>query len=351
MRSGPGQYHGFLWFYFMNEHVLRFLNLRYPRDYNTVPRLLFWSLHLVWLFPWSFYFPAVARLGYKPVDRAGRTRLLALCWAGFVMTFFSFSTTQEYYSLPIYPAFALLLGAAMVSDSLWIRRGTKAVGLLAASLVLLIAGIVWKVWSLPTPGDISSALVQHPELYTLSLGHMGDLTMKSFAYLRVPLMLAEVAVLIGAIGIARYWNKPRRSFFAMAAMMVVFFHAARLAMIAFDPYLSSKPLADALASAPPGKLIEADAYYAFSSVFFYTNRQALLWNGRRDNLEYGSNAPTAPHVFIGDPDFRDLWLSDERYYLLADHEDLPYLQELVGAPALHIVSESGGKYLLTNRRS
>src|SRR6266566_5659843 len=36
-RSMPGQYHGFFWFYFINEHVLRFLNLRYPRDYNTVP--------------------------------------------------------------------------------------------------------------------------------------------------------------------------------------------------------------------------------------------------------------------------------------------------------------------------
>src|SRR5207253_8254205 len=244
----------------------------------------------------------------------------------FVMTFFSFSTTQEYYSLPIYPAFALLLGAAMVSDSLWIRRGTKAVGLLAASLVLLIAGIVWKVWSLPTPGDISSALVQHPELYTLSLGHMGDLTMKSFAYLRVPLMLEEVAVLIGAFGIARYWNKPRRSFFAMAAMMVVFFHAARLAMIAFDPYLSSKPLANALAAAPPGKLIEADAYYAFSSVFFYTNRTALLWNGRVDNLEYGSNAPDAPDVFIDDAKFQQQWCGPERYYLLADAKDLPRVE-------------------------
>jgi 4-amino-4-deoxy-L-arabinose transferase-like glycosyltransferase len=351
LHSGPGQYHGFFWFYFMNEHVLRFLNLRYPRDYNTVPRLLFWSLHLVWLFPWSFYFPAVARLSYKPVDRAGRARILALCWAGFVMTFFSFSTTQEYYSLPIYPALALLLGSAMVSDSVWIRRATKAVGILAALLILVIAGIVWKVWSLPAPGDISSALVQHPELYTLSLGHMGDLTMKSFAYLRVPLMLAGVATLIGAIGIARYSNNQRRAFFAMAAMMVVFFHAARIAMIAFDPYLSSKPLADELASAPPGKLIEADAYYAFSSVFFYTNRQALLWNGRRDNLEYGSYAPTAPRVFIDDPTFRELWLSDERYYLLADHEDLPYLQELIGAPALHIMTESGGKYLIANRGS
>ncbi len=71
LHSGPGQYHGFLWFYFINEQLLRFLNLRYPRDYNTVPRLYFWLLHLVWLFPWSVYFPAIANLSFKPVDRAG----------------------------------------------------------------------------------------------------------------------------------------------------------------------------------------------------------------------------------------------------------------------------------------
>ena len=59
--------------------------------------------------------------------------------------------------------------------------------------------------------------------------------------------------------------------------------------------------------APPGKLIEADAYYAFSSVFFYTNRSALLWNGRVDNLEYGSYAPGAPQVFIDDAKFEKLW--------------------------------------------
>src|ERR1035441_6692071 len=39
MHSEKGSYHGFFWFYFINEHVLRFLNLRYPRDYNTVPRI------------------------------------------------------------------------------------------------------------------------------------------------------------------------------------------------------------------------------------------------------------------------------------------------------------------------
>jgi len=351
LRSVPGQYHGFFWFYFINEHLLRFLNLRYPRDYNTVPRLWFWFLHVVWLFPWSFYFPAAVRLGYRPVDRAGRTRLLALCWAGFVMTFFSFSTTQEYYSLPIYPALALLLGSAMTPEGVWIKRGTKALCVVAAALVVVIAAILWQVWTLPSPGDISAALVQHPELYTLSLGHMGDLTLRSLAYLRLPLMLAGVAVLIGAIGIYRYSPNQRRCFFVMAAMMIVFFHAARLAMTTFDPYLGSKPLADALTGAPPGKLIEADAYYAFSSVFFYTNRQAVLWNGRRDNLEYGSYAPGAPPVFIGDADLQTLWRSADRYYLLADHEDLPRIHELVGASSVYIVSESGGKYLLTNGRS
>ena len=49
--------HGFFWFYFINEHVLRFLGKRIPMDYNKLPGYLFWSLHLVWLFPWALFLP------------------------------------------------------------------------------------------------------------------------------------------------------------------------------------------------------------------------------------------------------------------------------------------------------
>src|ERR1035437_7332110 len=49
--------HGFFWFYFINEHVLRFLGRRIPRDYNKLPGYLYWSLHIVWLFPWSLFLP------------------------------------------------------------------------------------------------------------------------------------------------------------------------------------------------------------------------------------------------------------------------------------------------------
>jgi 4-amino-4-deoxy-L-arabinose transferase-like glycosyltransferase len=348
MHSGPGQYHGFFWFYFINEHVLRFLNLRYPRDYNTVPRLWFWLLHLVWLFPWSVYGAAAFRLNYRSSDRGGRTRLLALCWIAVVLVFFSFSTTQEYYSLPTYPAFALLLGCAINTGGVWIRRGTKAVVAVASVGAAVIAVILWYVWALPTPGDISTALVQHPEMYTLSLGHMGDLTLQSFAYLRLPLALAAAAALLGVVGMVLYRNHKRLPFFAAALMMVVFFHAARVAMVAFDPYLGSKPLAEALMKAPPGRLIEANAYYAFSSVFFYTNQRALLWNGREGNLEYGSYAPGAPDVFIDDTKLQQLWRSPDRYYLLTYDNDMPRLQQLVGV-SVYLVSNSGGKCLLTNQ--
>ena len=50
---------------------------------------------------------------------------------------------------------------------------------------------------IPTPGDISQALSSNPAAYKLSLGHMEDLTLKSFAYLRLPLALAAVAFFIG----------------------------------------------------------------------------------------------------------------------------------------------------------
>ena len=172
---------------------------------------------------------------------------------------------------------------------------------------------------------------------------MGDLTLQSFAYLRTPLIVAGIAFLIGASAI--WWRRP---IIAFVVMMVLFLHAARLAMVVFDPYLSSRPLANALLKAPPGRLIEDDAYYTFSSVFFYANRDGLLLNGRKTNLEYGSYAPDAPQVFIDDGGFARLWSLKDRYYLLVEGPSLPRIENLVGRPQIHVVAQSGGKYLLTN---
>lgn len=350
MRSAPGEYHGFLWFYFINEQLLRFLNMRYPRDYDTVPRLYFWLFHLLWLFPWSVYFPAVVdqcrKTGVRALDRAEKTRLLALCWIGFILVFFTFSTTQEYYSMPCYPALALLLGSAMAAGGNWIRYGTRVLCGIFIAAAATVLTLYFLVWHRPSPGDISAALTYNPGAYKLSLGHMEDLTIASFAYLRLPLLVAALAFLVGAAGTFR--AQAMRAFLAVSVMAILFFQAARIAMAAFDPYMSSRPLAEALLRAPAGKLIVDHHYYEFSSVFFYTNRGALLLNGRFNNLVYGSYAPGAPDVFIDDAQWKALWLKPERYYLVIQQESAERLQKLVPSPLLNVVAESGGKLLLTN---
>jgi 4-amino-4-deoxy-L-arabinose transferase-like glycosyltransferase len=349
LKGGPGLYHGFLWFYFINEQLLRFLNMRYPRDYNTVPRLYFWLFHLLWLFPWSVYLPAVFKLSFKPVDRAGRARLLALCCTGFILVFFTFSTTQEYYSMPCYPALALLIGCAMATEGNWVRYGTRTLGVIAAACAIATFAIAFEVRNLPTAGDISSALSRHPSAYTLSLGHMLDLTLDSFAYLRLPLMVAGIAFLIGSVGNLR--SSGIRSFLLSAVMMVLFFHAARLALVVFDPFLSSRPIADKLRELPPGKLILDHHYYTYSSVVFYTGLNPLLLNGKFNNLEYGAAAPGVPDVFLTDAQFTTIWTSKESCYLVGSQKAVQRLRDLITAREFETVLESGGKLLVRNRTS
>ncbi|PYV37398.1 MAG: glycosyl transferase [Acidobacteria bacterium] len=347
LHSDPGVYRGFFWFYFINEHVLRFLNLRFPRDYNTVPRLPFLLLHVVWIFPWSVFLPAaLIQVKFVTDRRASRLRLLAFLWILFLLAFLSLSTTQEYYSMPCYPAFALLAGAALAEGPRrWVSAGY---GVLALAGVLMAAGmcfILYRVRGVEAAGDISSALTHNPEAYTLSLGHLRDLTLMSFAYLRGPLLLAGISLGAGTVAA---WSTRRRIIapLCLAAMMALLAHAAHWAMAVFDPYLSSRPLAEAIAAGADGQLILEGHYYPASSVVFYTNRPALLLNGRVDNLAYGAAEPGAPPVFIEDNDLVGLWQGNRKLYLVASLESRSRLERLLGT--VHLFAERGGKCVLSN---
>ncbi|MGC1644736.1 MAG: glycosyltransferase family 39 protein, partial [Candidatus Sulfotelmatobacter sp.] len=101
LRNPPqGQARGFLWFYFVNEHVMRFLGKRVPPGYDTVPLAIFWGLLLAWLLPWSVFLPQALRqvtgrwrefrnkLGTK-LDREPRANHLFFLWALVIVGFFS----------------------------------------------------------------------------------------------------------------------------------------------------------------------------------------------------------------------------------------------------------------------
>src|SRR5262249_33025443 len=136
----------------------------------------------------------------------GQIALFLLIWILAIILFFSFSTRQEYYTMPTYPAFALLIGYSLAKRERETSEnaGSKLlsslqVALFALGILVFAAGMSAFIVSanMKTPGDIASALGRNPQEYALSLGHVLDLTPQSLAYLRIPLIGTAVAFLLG----------------------------------------------------------------------------------------------------------------------------------------------------------
>jgi len=363
----------FFWFYFVNEHFMRFLGRRIPNDYNKQSGSLYWTLHIVWLFPWSLYLPVALR---QPItdwlarrtrtgDRAprpnlnfrARTELLCLAWAGVTLVFFSFSTNQEYYTFPAYWPILLLIAGQLSNEEesgsrrwlLW-SSGVFAVIGIAISAVL-VAGL-WNSRSLPFVPDIGTVLAK-PDLATetLSMGHMLDLTGASFAALRLPAILAAIILLIGPAG--AFWLRRRGAHFAAtwttAATMAVFLIAAHIALVRFDPFLGSRIMARQIAPGlrPTDRvMIYGDQAFG-SSLLFYLRRPIELVNGNTTSMWWGSTYPDAPHIFIDDQDLLRAWNSPERVFLFVPQYERARVEALLpGLP--HIATEASGKVIFTN---
>ena len=349
----PGNVHGFFWFYFINEQVLRYLNLRVPRDYDTVPLLLFWGLLAAWLMPWiAFVFKAIV-----PVRTEQAWKLLAI-WAAVVMLFFSFSTRQEYYALPALPPLALMIGGWLgreekcsARDPLRIagRRIAIVLFLLGAAGGLLAAFLAIRAHPSGPSVDISTLLTQNPGDYALSLGHFLDLTTRALSAFRPPLILTAIALLAGPLAnlILRFSNRIRMANYALVAMMVVFLVAAHLALVTFSPVLSSKALADAIRPRlQAGDVVEIHGEYeAGSTLGFYLRRQVRILNGRSSDLWYGSFFSDAPNIFDNDASFQGLWSGPQRIFLWTPMDQVPVLP----GPA-YVIAQNGGKEILSNRR-
>ena len=212
----PGHVHGFFYFYFINEHLLRFLGERWPVDYNKQPGWVYWVGQIAWLLPWSLYLPLIVRRAWRTrqhwlsnlrlEDDNARFRsrsiwLLSL-YAGFMLVFFSISTNQEYYTFPAYLPLLILTAAVLASFELRAERIDAAARestyrwLLGAHIlfagvgVLSAAALGYGLWSsrhLPFVPDIGT-LLAHRGVgnYSLSMSHLFDLTGPSFAALRLP---------------------------------------------------------------------------------------------------------------------------------------------------------------------
>jgi len=355
--------HGFFWFYFINEHVLRFLGKRFPKDYNKLPAIAYWALHLVWLFPWSLFVArTMEHLRERAKERipidwtfADRTRVMCLVWSGLILVFFAISTNQEYYTFPAYLPLLLLAADALASDdgrSRWTTAAFAAIAFLGISAgITLIVG-VWSSRHLPAPVDLGSVLADRRVADdTLSMSKFFDLTGAAFAGLRLPALMAAFALLLGPLlALIRHRRSIRFAVWTLAASSAVFLFAAHIALLRFGPFLSSRYLAQEIQQAiRPGDQVMIYGDQALgSSLPFYLQRSVLLVNGRSTSLLWGSQYPDAPHIFLDDDDLLRDWSGPNRVFLFVPGDQRPRAEALLGKRA-YVFAGVSGKEILTNQ--
>jgi 4-amino-4-deoxy-L-arabinose transferase-like glycosyltransferase len=370
LRNPPaGLAKGFLWFYFVNEHFLRYIGKRYPVDYGTFPLVLFWGMILVWLLPWSAFLPQAIRQVRLRLLRTAETRtspdaalLLFFAWTIVILLFFSFSTRQEYYLSPALPGLALILGYWLARESQSAYGSDVARSGRISATVFLVVGILISALTLtlalishaPAPGmELADLLSKNTDAYVLSLGHFLDLTGSAMSLFRGPLIGTAIAFLFGSgfNWLLRHRGFPGAANWSLALMMCLFIECAHVALGVFAPVLGSKPLAVAIQrNLQPTDQIVCDGEYAnASSVNFYTGRQMLIFNGRINGLWYGSLFPDAAPIFIGDPELARDWAGPNRIYFVTSGDNRrAYLDKL--GPTYEL-ARSGGKFVYTNRPS
>ncbi len=407
----PGNVHGFWYFYFLNEHVFRFLGTRWPHDYNRMNFFVYWLAHLAWLFPWSLFLPALVIVAWKTrgtwlqhlrrdagqtvdfyLDYAARedvatyvTRLkfrvrtnwLLGLYAAFVLLFFSISTNQEYYTFPAWPALLILMAGLLANaeehrssdegrpllSPAWLSGAQALFAVVGVLVALALGWALWESRNIPYVSDIGT-LLAHRDVggYTLSMSHFFDLTGPSFAALRLPALLAAVALLIGpAVSwLLRLKRKHLAATTTLALTSAIFLVAAHIAFARFEPMLSSKQLADTILT----KGSPADTFVIYgdqsdaSSVIFYTHNffhkpaeivmRPCSAFGDGSSLLWGSCWPDAPKIFLSDDELVKQWGTGERKWLFAQDKNQQPVEHLL-AGRLYPVQTIADKALWTDR--
>ena len=130
----------FVWFYFINEHILRFLGLRKPFDYHIEPFYFYMVRLPLMLLPWTPFLFLFFRSDKPGMDLNGISIRFCRAWILFPLLFFSVSRAKGgYYLLMMLPAIALLLGIEITRRSHTVMDRTLSCCIGITSLLTILA--------------------------------------------------------------------------------------------------------------------------------------------------------------------------------------------------------------------
>jgi 4-amino-4-deoxy-L-arabinose transferase-like glycosyltransferase len=354
---------GFLWYYFVNEQVYRFLGKRLPLDYESISLPIFWALVLVWLFPWSAFLPAI-RHGMFHSDseqkRASCTVRICASWALVLLVFFSFSSRIEHYAMPIFPPLALLIGLALSGRSSFdsasderrqrsVVRGFAFNGILGAFLAVIFisAGMWLSGWG--SGETLSRTAAARLHAYKYYFAPLFDMPPDVINGLRTPFLGTCAALAAGLIG---GWWIHRRNYH-MTAVVLLNLTMAGFCLFAFrslgicEDVLSSRQFGRKLNQMyrPGDYAVLLGDYETANSINFYSPLILHVYEGTAALLQWGLRYPDAPELLLSRAELDKQWNGPQRTFLLGPEDKV---QALDLRPE-RIVMRSAGRILVCNQ--
>jgi 4-amino-4-deoxy-L-arabinose transferase-like glycosyltransferase len=267
----------FLRFFFVHEHLQRFLTTEARREgpwYYFVPIAL--AGGLPWLGVLAF---GALRAWRERANAIGFSwQRFALCWAAFVLVFFSVSESKlPSYILPMFAPLALLAAWLLLelpSRTLWriAWPGAIAVGASAAILPFVFGRITDGVGN-AQPVDVMRAFEP---------------------WIEAALATAAVGAVAGAIAFRRTEARPALRFWGTAALAVSTLAATQLVVAGFDAFSATRSSSAILRAAQAAERFDPAApFYQIAmydqTVPFYLRRPTTVV-AFRDELALGIDA-------------------------------------------------------------
>jgi len=329
---------GFAWDYVVNQHVLFFLDRKFPRDSEGDPLAFFWSAYAGRAFPAVLLAPgavAEAVRGWSvAAARAARSSALVAVWAAGVLLFFSAAPSRlEHYCLPALPPTALLAARG------WQRATSGASGrawwaafaaLGGVALLVGLGGAVRGAAWLATTYWIAEA----PGL--LALAAPAGIVLALFGVAVVGATIARSAgMLVGTL----------------AAGSAVFAVVLLVAESRAESLFSWRPVATALAaatSAPADVVFEApEEYQIVGGLAYYAKRRIELLEPR------GFIPPTylagrTATLFLPREEFARRWRGPAPMALVSDPQQRRDDPEGLAPAPYHVLAHFGDRWIVTN---
>jgi 4-amino-4-deoxy-L-arabinose transferase-like glycosyltransferase len=264
---------GFAWYYFVNEHLYRFLNMREPHDYYTghiwyyVPRIL------AYLAPWT---PFLLLLSVQSPPGAAPAPLTRFLWSWFLFCLLFFSVAgakANYYMVAGMPALVMLLALRIEEH---IRTGSRAIPLLASISF----------------GALGAIFIAAPRFCHADKSDFYPACLS----LTPPVTLIALLCILAVI--AACWLLPRRWAVAMLSLPALLLLPALIVIeTGTQERISKKRVADYFNASGIGEVALLGQFEEWSALAFYHDWPLVIVDSQSADLLYGQRRGTAPERF------------------------------------------------------